>query len=91
MASRKPPSPGDVLLTTYGVAVVINICEPSPEIVSDKENTAGNQNVTFKARLWREPGKSVGSSATAFLQCGSVSDCYSNIFNGLYKYTINLN
>jgi len=72
MASRKPPSPGDVLLTTYGVAVVISICEPSSEIDSDKDYTAGNQNVTFKARLWREPGKSVGSSATAFLQCGSI-------------------
>ena len=48
--------PGDVVLTTYGVAVVI------------KPRGVEHGKPSFKARLWRHIGKSVASSATAFLQ-----------------------
>ncbi len=62
-------SPGSVVLTIYGVAVVIeNIKLPntSDEIVDTVSNS-------FKARLWRQPGKSIASSATAYLQNQCVS------------------
>merc|ERR1740136_354935 len=58
----KTPSPGDVVLTTYGVAVVIKI----------SDSLSPSSSCSFKARLWREPGKSVGSSATAFLNTTSI-------------------
>ena len=50
--SDPPIKPGRVLLTAYGVAVVI--C------------TDGNGS-SFKARIWRHVGKSVASSTTAYL------------------------
>jgi hypothetical protein len=43
---------GDVVLTTYGVGVIV------------QKRTDGS----FAIRLWRIPGKSVGSAAQAFLQ-----------------------
>lgn len=49
--------PGRVLLTTYGVAVVIR--------------TEDNESY-FKARIWRHVGKSVASSTTAFLRYSCV-------------------
>jgi len=53
--------PGRVLLTAFGVAVVI-------KITSSSEETERVTSTSFKARLWRHVGKSVASSATAFLQ-----------------------
>lgn len=49
--------PGRVLLTSYGVAVVIS--------------TDGNGS-SFKARIWRHVGKSVASSTTAYLNSSCV-------------------
>ena len=66
---KAPPSPGDVVLTTYGVAVIITVYPTTATATTDGDDGDGS----FKARLWREPGKSVGSSATAFLRYTSVS------------------
>lgn len=49
---------GDVVLTTYGVGVVV------------QKRADGS----FAIRLWRIPGKSVGSAAQAFLQPTTVSE-----------------
>jgi hypothetical protein len=57
--------PGRVLLTTYGVAVVIKVITPSEEESNSKQKSTRK---SFKARLWRHVGKSVASSATAYLQ-----------------------
>mmetsp|Transcript_32274 Transcript_32274/g.37632 ORF Transcript_32274/g.37632 Transcript_32274/m.37632 type:complete len:1352 (+) Transcript_32274:164-4219(+) len=51
---------GDIVLTTYGVAVVISC--------NDCKGEQSNHLSSFKARLWRVPGKSVASSTTAYLQ-----------------------
>ena len=53
--------PGDVVLTTYGVAVVIKI------------HDGKSSSPSFKARLWRVPSKSVASCATAYMQSNCVS------------------
>lgn len=83
----KTISPGDVLLTTYGVGVFIKTCP------SVSEKTPGhNVSLLFKARLWREPKKSVGSSATAFLRFDSIlkkipvaPGCITALRNGVDK------
>ena len=53
--------PGSVLLTTFGVATVI-------KVFSSKDDISDSAGIVIKARLWRHVGKSVASSATAFLQ-----------------------
>lgn len=53
-------SPGDIVLTSYGVGVVVGCPE--------------NEVKHFDVRLWRNPGKSVGSTATAYLQPSAVSE-----------------
>jgi hypothetical protein len=54
-----PYVPGDVVRTLYGVGVLIG-CLPTNE--STKES------VLFQVRLWRIPGKSIGSTSLAFLR-----------------------
>jgi hypothetical protein len=58
--------PGDIILTSYGVAVVVKTYVDNGEKKLPLPS--------FKARLWREPGKSVTSSATAYMQFSCVSD-----------------
>jgi hypothetical protein len=48
--------PGDVVLTAYGVGVIVGVKERLNSV-----------------RLWRIPGKSVGSAALAFLRTDAVS------------------
>jgi hypothetical protein len=48
---------GDVVLTTYGVGVIVG----------------GKRNDFYPVRLWRIPGRSMGSSALAHLQSSAVS------------------
>lgn len=57
--------PGHVFLTTYGVAVIIHVEEKETGVVEDAS--------FFKAKLWRQAGKSIATSATAFLSTHSVS------------------
>jgi hypothetical protein len=57
------PVPGDVILTTFGVAVVTRIPQG--------ENEGAQQ--LFEAKLWRMPFKSIGSSTTGFLRMDTVS------------------
>ena len=47
---------GYIYLTTYGVAVIIKV----------QENEVGEVE-SFRAKLWRQPGKSVATSASATL------------------------
>lgn len=75
--------PGSVVLTSFGVAVVIHAINPY-----DDEDTAegGHLNAakiysSFKARIWRQPGKSIASSNIAYLQ----NDCVSN-YTQLYYF-----
>ena len=49
--------PGAIFLSVYGVAVIVKKC----------------QNQLFKTLIWREAGKSIGSSSTAYLRHDSVS------------------
>lgn len=62
---------GDIYLTTYGAAVVIDVnTNPNPNA-----NAKTNADVSlFKAKLWRHPGKSVATAATATLSTTCVSD-----------------
>lgn len=60
MSKKDLIQPGKVLLTTYGVAVVIKTSSSN----GDDESAS----ISFKAKLWRHVGKSVASSANAFLQ-----------------------
>ena len=55
--------PGDIYLTTYGVAVIIHV----------KECEGREAASLFKAKLWRYPGKSIATSATATLSASCVS------------------
>jgi hypothetical protein len=48
---------GDVVLTAYGVGVIVS----------------GKENDFYRVRLWRIPGRSMGSSALALLQPSAVS------------------
>jgi hypothetical protein len=59
MENNEPPSfqAGDVVLTTYGVGVIVG----------------GKENDFYSVRLWRIPGRSIGSSALAHLQPSAVS------------------
>jgi hypothetical protein len=51
--------PGDVVKTSFGVGVIVRgITTTSP---------------FYKVLLWRIPGKSIGSSSTAYLQPSAVS------------------
>ena len=56
--------PGTVVLTEFGVAVIIKTWKHSN---------------SFQARLWRVPGKSVASSCVAFLVYSSVSYSFLSI------------
>lgn len=56
--SERETKPGDIVLTNYGVAVVV-------KTFFDRSS--------FKAKLWRIPSKSIASSATAYLQSNCVS------------------
>lgn len=60
--------PGRIVLTTYGVAVVIS----STSSAKESDSTTNEAPCIFKARIWRQPGKSIASSATAFLHTSSV-------------------
>jgi hypothetical protein len=50
--------PGDPVLTVYGCGVIVD---------------ARNDGRSFGLRLWRIPGKSIGSAAMAHLQSSAVS------------------
>lgn len=56
---------GDIYLTTYGVAVIIKVNE-----------NEGGEVESFRAKLWRQPGKSVATSATATLATNCVRFIY---------------
>jgi hypothetical protein len=65
---------GDIVLTNFGIAVCVRSSQTA-------------QPSLFKARLWRVPGKSVGSAAVAFLRHDTVSHffqtCASFTFDGI--------
>jgi hypothetical protein len=75
---------GDVVCTTYGVGVIVQkttICKQE-SVKDDKSNdtaataaTAAHRVDFFAVRLWRIPGKSMASSALAFLQPSTVRVC----------------
>lgn len=74
---------GDVVLTAYGVGVIVY----------------GVENDFYRVRLWRIPGKSMGSSALALLQPSAVSHSASllqlstapgSLCLSTYRYSYNL-
>ncbi len=70
--------PGDIVLTSYGVAVLIKTMTPFGAHETKNDDNGENNDLSipldsFKARLWREPGKSIASSATAYIQSSCVS------------------
>lgn len=75
--SRNEYQPGDVVLTTYGVAVIISkhsVLSKTPDIPEKEHHPLSLLDECFKVRLWRQPGKSIASSASAFLHLNSVSN-----------------
>ena len=64
------PTPGEILRTKYGIVVVLKKLIPED---GNSTATFNQEEGLFKARLWREPGKSIGSSAVAFLCVDTVS------------------
>jgi hypothetical protein len=65
--------PGNIVLTTYGVAVVISSNNHAKGETDNSSNCCNNaEGFIFKARIWRQPGKSMASSATAYLHTSSV-------------------
>ena len=64
------PTPGEILRTKYGIVVVLKKLIPED---GNSTATFNQEGGLFKARLWREPGKSIGSSAVAFLCVDTVS------------------
>jgi hypothetical protein len=66
MDESNEPSPlpsfqaGDVVLTAYGVGVIVG-------------GKGSKENDFYPVRLWRIPGRSMGSSAMAHLQPSAVS------------------
>jgi hypothetical protein len=63
---------GDVVGTAYGVGVIVQAIQ-KPKRVNHNDNDDDDSAIDFFAvRLWRIPGKSMGSSALAFLQPSTV-------------------
>lgn len=54
---------GDVVQTSFGVGVLILIGRPSQNYPTP----------AYQVRLWRLPGRSIGSSSVAYLHSDSVS------------------
>ena len=63
MAPVPAPSPGEIVLTRYGVATVLQ---------QPKSAKAPSANDVFRCALWRIPGQSVASEATATLRVSSI-------------------
>lgn len=61
--------PGDVVLTSFGVGVIVSCPTKSSVEETDVETFHSNYHV----RMWRVPGKSIGSTSTAYLQPDAVS------------------
>ena len=55
--------PGDVVLTSFGVGVIVS-CPTKSE---------NDETTHYDVRLWRDQGKSIGTTATAYLQSAAVS------------------
>jgi hypothetical protein len=60
--------PGDVVLTSFGVGVIVSCPTKSNEIETDMATFHSNHHVV----MWRVPGKSIGSASTAYLQNDAV-------------------
>ena len=58
------PAPGEIVLTRYGVATVLQQLQPESATPSAKN--------VFRCALWRIPGQSVASEATATLHVSSI-------------------
>jgi hypothetical protein len=74
---------GDVVCTAYGVGVIVQQIHKSKRSVENEMNKDDDDSVFdfFAVRLWRIPGKSMGSSALAMLQPSTVC----TIMNVYYK------
>lgn len=66
MAVAAAPSPGEIVLTRYGVATVLQQQQLQPESATPSANDV------FRCALWRIPGQSVASEATATLRVSSI-------------------
>ena len=76
--------PGDVVKTSFGVGVIVrgigssNTTAPADE----PPDHAASFFPSYKVLLWRIPGKSVGSSSTAYLQPSAVRyDTYASTYS----------
>lgn len=66
--------PGDAVLTSFGVGVVVRC----PNTLEDDETQtevaeASQRTRHYHVRVWRTPGKSIGTTSTAYLQADAVS------------------
>jgi hypothetical protein len=55
--------PGSVVETSFGVGVIVEV-KPSKD---------GDPRGLIQVKLWRAPGRSIGTAATAYLQPSAVS------------------
>lgn len=68
--------PGDAVLTSFGVGVIIT-CPADDDTIKQ-----------YAVRLWRDPGTSIGSTATAYLQPEAVSYLDPSLLLFLTEYCI---
>ena len=67
--------PGDVVKTSFGVGVIVRGIGRSSTTPADEpppDHASSSPFPSYKVLLWRIPGKSVGSSSTAYLQPSAV-------------------
>jgi len=62
--------PGDVVLTAYGVGVIVSAHNGGGGSGSSEENDGAG---FFGVRLWRRPGESISSASLAHLRSSTVS------------------
>ncbi len=69
--------PGDAVLTSFGVGVIVRCPNTSEENEARTEATeaaeATQRNLHYHVRVWRTPGKSIGTTSTAYLRADAVS------------------
>lgn len=65
--SAGPLVPGEIVLTTIGVAVITSVSHGTDDAVNSRD-VSDAEPLFFQARLWRIPGRSIGSSTTASLR-----------------------
>lgn len=64
--------PGTVVETSYGVGVVVQTTTTTTTEEEEEEEDTDNMVATVHVRLWRLPGRSVGTCASAYFHPSAV-------------------